>query len=495
VTENHCETSKPFKMQRGAGILLHISSLPGASQTGDFGDSAYRFVDFLIEGGFRYWQILPITPTQSNGSPYDSISTFAGNPAFICFKQLAAENLADNTLCEMPLNHPQRWSTLADYFTSNANTELQNQYQNFIQEQSYWLNDYAHFQLLKQRFEQQAWTCWPEKYRDKRYIPETPEDESTMDTYRIQQFLFFRQWRKLKNHANKHGIQLIGDLPIFVAHDSADCWAHRPLFQLHADGQTKTVSGVPPDYFSAQGQRWGNPCFDWPQHQKENFNWWLQRMTHQLGLFDLLRIDHFRGFEAYWEIDSKENTALNGQWVKAPGEKLFQHLMKIGKNKNASALPIIAEDLGVITPEVEALRDQFGFPGMKILQFAFDSDSQNPYLPHNHCINSVVYTGTHDNNTTRGWESELSPELHAHIRNYFGADDEAMVDILLRATLASVADLAIVPFQDILRLGADRRMNTPGTSLGNWNFRFDWSEVNNGLCKKLHQLNRLYGRC
>jgi len=483
-------------IQRGAGVLLHINSLPGSEQTGNLGESAYRFVDFLANSGFHYWQTLPITPTHGDGSPYSSVSSFAGNPEFICFQQLSSEKLADDKLCAISPDDPQRWLALAEFFKSNANTELQNQYRQFIQEHSYWLDDYARFQVLKLHFGQQAWTCWPEQYRDNPHNAEKLACKPALEAHYIQQFLFFRQWLQLKDYANDHGIQLIGDLPIFVAHDSADCWVHRQLFKLRADGSAEFVSGVPPDYFSAHGQRWGNPSFNWPQHQSENFNWWRQRITHHLALFDLLRIDHFRGFEACWEIDSHEDNAINGQWVKAPGEQLFQHLIKKNLAEQSSPLPIIAEDLGVITPAVEALRDRFGFPGMKILQFAFDGDNRNPYLPHNHCNNSVVYTGTHDNDTTLGWARELSPEQRQQIHDYFGRgiNDDAIVDILLRAALASVAQLVIVPLQDILRLGSDRRMNIPGTQQGNWRFRFHWSEFKSEDCTRLRQLNRLYGR-
>lgn len=485
----------PF--ERGAGVLLHISSLPGPEPSGNLGIDAYRFIDFLAAAGFRYWQMLPITPTHSDGSPYLGYSSFAGNPSFICFDQLIADQLTSEDTKAIA-DGPQRWSALASDFKRFASTELKNHYQDFLTEQQSWLPDFVLFQFLKDSHDQQSWVDWPAADRDR--TAGTNLNDTILDVYRIQQFLFFRQWHRLKDYAAQRGIQLIGDLPIFVAHDSADCWAHRELFELRDDGSPRKVSGVPPDYFSATGQRWGNPCFDWPAHQAENFRWWLARINHQLALFDALRIDHFRGFEAYWEIDSEEATATNGRWIKAPGHLLFQQLMTDLSPNNTQAehhqtAAIIAEDLGIITPEVEALREQFGFPGMKILQFAFDGNHQNPYLPHNHIRNSVVYTGTHDNNTTVGWANELSHQDRQRIREYFGTTTEAIVHTLLRAALASVARVAIIPLQDILELDADRRMNTPGTKVDNWRFRFAWSEVKNETSERLLQLNRRYGRC
>lgn len=480
--------------KRAAGVLLHISSLPGPGIHGNFGQDAYRFIDFLAASGFSYWQILPTGPTDCSFSPYQSSSAFAGNSLFICLEHVADMGLlpADLAQAHNRQAHHQRLQWAFARFKQTAQTIFHSEFQQFCQHEQRWLIDYATYSAFKQHFHQQAWYQWPHEIRTReaealRLLSTQLQDD--IDFYCFEQWLYDKQWSALNVYARSQNVELIGDMAIFVAHDSADVWQQPTLFQLNEQGEMLSVAGVPPDYFSTEGQRWGNPLYHWDEMQADDFQWWRLRINHLLRHVALIRIDHFRGFEACWEIPAQASTAIHGHWCKVPGKKLFKRLAE-----DNSHLPIIAEDLGLITPEVIALRDSFKLPGMKILQFAFDSDNQNPYLPHNHVKNGVVYTGTHDNNTSLGWYQSLSAHEKERIEHYLGLPKEDMPWPLIRCALASVADLAIVPLQDLLELDATHRMNTPGTTEGNWLWRFDWKQLASNLSSRCRQLNLLYGR-
>ncbi|MFP5345001.1 MAG: 4-alpha-glucanotransferase, partial [Gammaproteobacteria bacterium] len=377
-------------------------------------------------------------------------------------------------------------------FFRHAAAERRAAYTAFRTEQAHWLEDYALYRALKHSHNERIWTQWPAKLRDR--DPEALEEarsdlEPLIEHIYFEQFIFSGQWQAVKGAANARGIRLFGDMPIFVAHDSADVWAHRADYDLDAQGNPHVVAGVPPDYFSSTGQRWGNPHYRWEHIAATGFRCWIERLQRQLELFDLIRIDHFRGFEAYWEIPADHPTAINGRWVPAPGDGLFHVLQQ-----HFGALPLVAEDLGLITPEVHALRHKYGLPGMKVLQFAFDGSARNPYLPHQHETHCVVYTGTHDNDTTLGWFQSLPPEQKRYVDDYLGAPGEPMPWPLIRAALASVAYLAVIPMQDILMLGSEARMNTPGTLSGNWRWRFSWDQVTPEISGRMRRLTQLYNR-
>jgi len=473
--------------QRRAGVLLHITSLPSAN----LGEDAYRFVDFLQESGVTVWQMLPLGPTHSDGSPYQCLSAHAANAKLICLdsvKKLAwadADTLVGDSFL-ITLVHAFR------QFIGRATDFEKSEFNEFCQQQAYWLDDYVMYREIRHLNHTTAWFQWPEELRDKH--PEAiqkiqKEREEALDIRRFGQFLFFKQWHALKEYANERGVLLFGDMPIFVAHDSADVWANPELFTLDSKGQAEKVAGVPPDYFSETGQRWGNPLYRWDKHSDENFLWWQQRVQTQLELFDIIRIDHFRGFEACWEIPASCDTAMDGEWVKAPGDALFAQLI------NAfGELPLVAEDLGIITDEVTALREKYAMPGMKILQFAFGDDASNPYLPHQHSQDSVSYTGTHDNNTTIGWFNELDDNTKIRVYEYLGGSQETIPWLLIRASLASVSQLSVLPMQDILALDGDHRMNVPGTTEGNWSWKFDWAMIDETCSLRLKNLTELYGR-
>jgi len=473
--------------QRRAGVLLHITSLPSAN----LGEDAYRFVDFLQESGVTVWQMLPLGPTHSDGSPYQCLSAHAANAKLICLdsvKKLAwadADTLVGDSFL-ITLVHAFR------QFIGRATDFEKSEFNEFCQQQAYWLDDYVMYREIRHLNHTTAWFQWPEELRDKH--PEAiqkiqKEREEALDIRRFGQFLFFKQWHELKEYANERGVLLFGDMPIFVAHDSADVWANPELFTLDSKGQAEKVAGVPPDYFSETGQRWGNPLYRWDKHSDENFLWWQQRVQTQLELFDIIRIDHFRGFEACWEIPASCDTAMDGEWVKAPGDALFAQLI------NAfGELPLVAEDLGIITDEVTALREKYAMPGMKILQFAFGDDASNPYLPHQHSQDSVSYTGTHDNNTTIGWFNELDDNTKIRVYEYLGGSQETIPWLLIRASLASVSQLSVLPMQDILALDGDHRMNVPGTTEGNWSWKFDWAMIDETCSLRLKNLTELYGR-
>ncbi len=475
--------------KRRAGVLLHITSLPSAN----LGQDAYRFVDFLQASGVSVWQMLPLGPTHSDGSPYQCLSAHAANTNLICMETVQQQSWVDveqglqGDTFLIKLVHAYR------QFMANADDEQQSEFTDFCQKQRYWLDDFVLFSELRRLNHTTAWFHWPKPLRDRQVkalnkIRE--ERDESLDIRRFAQFLFYQQWYALKDYANEHGVLLFGDMPIFVAHDSADVWANPELFTLDKKGEATIVAGVPPDYFSETGQRWGNPLYRWQKHIAQDFLWWQQRIQTQLDMFDLIRIDHFRGFEACWEIPASCETAIDGKWVPAPGDALFNQLVK-----TFGELPLVAEDLGIITEQVTALREKYCMPGMKILQFAFGDDGSNPYLPHSHTCDSVSYTGTHDNNTTLGWFEELDDHTKARVYEYLGESHETMPWLLIRASLESVSQLAVVPMQDILSLDGSHRMNVPGTTEGNWSWRFEWDMVADDCGPRMKHLNELYGRC
>ncbi len=492
-------------MQRASGILLHPTALTGPFKVGDLGKEAFLFVDFLVRAGQSIWQILPLGPTGYGNSPYNALSAFAGNPALINLQQLVDcndlhESHLDAAIKSSPgINFNQmlaRKNNLllkaGQQFFSKPTTERHQAFDTFCHEQSDWLEDFSLFMALRETFAEQAWPEWPEGLRTRE--PEVLREwrgklEENCRLYKYQQFIFAGQWHKLKAYANRNNVLIFGDIPIFVAYDSADVWANQHLFQLDDQGRPTAVAGVPPDYFSKTGQRWGNPLYRWDQLAEEGFRWWLRRFEQQLQSCDMIRIDHFRGFQACWSIPTNEKTAVKGHWEEVPGRKLFEKLREQGTD-----LPIIAEDLGIITPEVEKLRDDFAFPGMKILQFAFDSGPDNPYLPENHTVNSVVYTGTHDNDTTLGWWRGLTKEQKNQVRDYLGMRHPDMPWELIRLAMSSIAKLCVIPCQDILGLDRTARFNTPGRATGNWDWQMASDSLTNKLADRLRKLAEEYRR-
>lgn len=499
-----------MRFPRASGILLHPTSLPGPWGIGDLGSAAYEFVDMLVAAGQSLWQILPLGPTGYGDSPYQCFSAFAGNPFLISIDQLAAEGLLDAATFAEAAVHAEHFSPdqvdsqavqpfkmalfrhSFELFHAGASLSHEHAFKQFCIEQASWLNDYALFMALKTEHDNRSWPTWEPELATREPHALVQARKRLTKEFQFQQYLqylFFSQWLPLKAYANAHGIRIIGDAPIFVAYDSADVWANPTLFYLDTAGQPTVIAGVPPDYFSATGQRWGNPLYRWDRMAATGYAWWIERIRNALTTVDILRIDHFRGFAAYWEIPAEEETAINGHWVEAPGTELFTALeVALGE------LPLIAEDLGVITPDVEALRDRFHLPGMKVLQFAFGDDANNPYLPHNYLPNCIVYTGTHDNNTTLGWFLELEHEEREIIRRYLGHNGNDISWDMLRLALASVADTAIVPLQDILRMGSDARMNIPGVLGGNWSWRFHRDAISPWLLIGLRLLVETYGR-
>jgi len=471
------------KHQRRAGVLLHISSLP----SGDLGKDAYDFVDFLSTVGASVWQTLPINMTHADNSPYQCLSAHAGNPAFIHLPALVKQGLVTQQDLEA-----SRHEVITKAFNAFKQTPNINEFKRFCIEHQDWLDNFALFLTLRQQFHQAGWQDWPEEYKNRHTSALSrfqSEHAETLDSIKFTQYLFFSQWLSLKAYAHQKHVQLFGDIPIFVAYDSADVWANPNLFKLDAQSNMTVVAGVPPDYFSATGQRWGNPHYNWEVMAQDGYAWWVGRMRTQSALFDLVRIDHFRGLEAAWEIPATEDTAMNGAWVLAPGDALLEAITK--------ALPeitLIAEDLGIITPEVDALRLKYGLPGMKILQFAFGGDDTNPYLPEHIDECSVAYTGTHDNDTTLGWYLSMEPHVKAHLHEYLQDDEPEMPQALINLVMQTKSNLAIVPMQDILALGTDCRMNTPSTVVGNWSWRFQWSQLTKPLKQKFAEAITAAGR-
>ena len=483
------------RKRRRAGVLLHVSSLPGEAVSGELDDNAYRFVDFLAEAGVGVWQTLPLGPTHHEGSPYSTHSVHAGNPSFISLKPLAdAGWLKRAEVPEGPVPREAKLDLIhlaLQRFRERPDPQWVEAFGQFEIDHAHWLDDYVVFRALHHKFHRPWWE-WPEEMRD-RHPPTMAEMRrellQRMEQIRFTQFLFFRQWADLRAYANSKDIKLFGDMPIFVAHDSAEVWANRDWFFLDAEGHPDVVAGVPPDYFSETGQRWGNPLYRWDRMRADQFTFWVRRIRTQLECFDLVRIDHFRGFEAYWEIPGDEESAVNGDWVKVPGVDLFHRLFN-----TFDELPLVAEDLGIITAEVEDLRDRFGLPGMKILQFAFSNEPDNPYLPENHIKNCVVYTGTHDNDTSVGWFAGLDETTRSTVEQVLDHDDEPMPWRLIHVAMESPALLSMVPMQDLLELGSEHRMNLPGTIEGNWKWRFDWSQVPEDLASRVRTILEATGR-
>lgn len=491
--------------ERASGILLHPTALPGPYGIGDFGASAKRFIDFLQSAGQKIWQILPLGPTGYGDSPYSAFSAFAGNPLLISLDDLVAngdllaeeivlppfpEDFVDfGAVSTFKLALLRHASTC---FAARATAERRASFADFCQEEGSWLNDYTLYRAIRTREGDRPWYEWPPALRDREsaaLLSIRAELAAAIAVEAYIQFLFAEQWQELKNYATAHGVLIFGDLPIFVADDSADVWAQRSYFQLDGEGRATYVAGVPPDYFSASGQRWGNPLYRWDRLKVDGFSWWIERLRRNLALYDLIRIDHFRGFSACWSIAAPEPTAIHGHWEEVPGQEFFA-----AATDTLGPLPVIAEDLGVITPEVEALRDHFGFPGMKILHFAFGGNAENPYLPHNFQRNSVVYTGTHDNDTTGGWWQSLDPSERSAVERYLGrAVNEPVVE-LMRLAAASVSRLCLFPLQDLLQLDSSARFNRPGAPSGNWQWRFKVGALTATHSDFLKDLTSIYGR-
>ncbi|MCK5092238.1 MAG: 4-alpha-glucanotransferase [Gammaproteobacteria bacterium] len=483
-------------LKRRAGVLLHPSSLPGKSDQGDFGHEAFRFIEFLSACGFSVWQTLPLGPTHSDRSPYQSLSVHAGSLLLISLDWLVDHDwLPSSALDETDINAEYRQACLKKAyagFCQHADEKMRQAYATFVEEKADWLHDYALFLALRNDAGGRPWMEWPAALRDreaKAMLDANRRFHEECEYVRFEQFVFNMQWNELRDYAHKNGVYLFGDMPIFVAHDSAEVWAHRENFLVDEHGNASVVAGVPPDYFSETGQRWGNPHYAWDHIRKDGFQWWIRRMQSQLKLFDLVRIDHFRGLEAYWEILAESETAQQGHWVKAPGDELLKALFEAFDD-----LPLVAEDLGTITKEVTDLLYKYKLPGMKILQFAFNGDPENPYLPQNFTENCVVYTGTHDNDTTLAWYETLPEADRKYLHEYLDGSDVPMPWLLNKCALSSVARLAMLPMQDILGLGSGHRMNIPGTTQGNWQWRFEWSQVSDGLAERLRALIQLYGR-
>ncbi|MEH2170328.1 MAG: 4-alpha-glucanotransferase [Nostoc sp.] len=493
---------------RSSGILLHPTSFPSRFGIGDLGLEAYRFIDFLKESHQQYWQVLPLGPTGYGNSPYMCYSAMAGSPLLISPEKLRDEGLlTEEDFANLP-GFPEEkvdfekvvsvkiglLKKAYEHFRANATPIQQKEFEGFCDSKAYWLDNYALFMALKDANENANWHTWPSELvkRDPQAMEQVQERlNGEIFYYKFVQFEFFRQWSELKSYANMRGIDIIGDIPIYVAHDSADVWAHPNIFCLDEQtGAAAQMAGVPPDYFSATGQLWGNPVYNWEELQKQDFKWWVQRFEAMLDYVDIIRIDHFRGFEAYWAVPQGEQTAINGKWVEAPGDAFFEVIrQKLGK------LPVLAEDLGVITPGVEALRDKYEFPGMKILQFAFSADSANPFLPFNYRHNAVVYTGTHDNDTTLGWFNTANDEEKQNLLLYLGSiSPDGIHWDLIRLALSSVANQAIIPLQDILGLGNEARMNFPSIAEGNWEWRYQTGAITDELRDRLKVLTKLNGR-
>ena len=491
-------------MERSSGILLHISSLPGDGGIGCMGKDAFQFVDFLAQTKQKIWQILPLGPVGYGNSPYQCYSAFAGNPMFIDLEQLVADRfISKKSLVytefkekKVEFERVEEWKmpVLREAFAGfQKNFErFSNEYHSFMQHHSWWLDDYALFRSLKTKFEGTVWNTWEKNLvqRDRNTINNYfTELHGEIDFHRFMQFIFFRQWFKLKAYANSKGVKIIGDIPLYVSFDSVDVWANQDIFLLDGDAKPTQVGGVPPDYFSETGQLWGNPVFDWERVAERDFDWWLARVHFNLRMFDRVRVDHFRGLESFWAIPAKEETAIVGEWLPAKGHELFRKL-----KEQLGTLEVIAEDLGIITPEVEKLRDDFNLPGMKVLQFAFGSDATNMNLPHNYSSNFLVYTGTHDNDTSLGWFNSTEKKERKLLHRYISGSGKQFVCNFMEYAWASAAHTAIAPMQDILGLDSAARMNTPGVAAGNWGWRFTWSQVRANHKRFLKQITEKYNR-
>lgn len=491
--------------QHRSGILLHITSLPGRFGVGDLGPQAHAWVDFLAATRTRWWQTLPLGPTGYGESPYQAYSSFALNPVLISPELLAEDGLLDAAHLHTAPSfsvHKAEFAAVTEWKRGlyqiafarlNSLPALRQEFEDFCASQSIWLDDYSLFMTLKGQYGQQAWPHWPAPLRDR--LPEAlaqvrSERAVQHRYYAFQQFLLFRQWARLRAHMAARGVGVIGDLPIYVAHDSADVWCRPDLFELDAHGAPLRVAGVPPDIFSTTGQLWGNPLYRWDLHKKDGYAWWLQRLRATLALSDVIRLDHFRGFATYYAIPASEATAMHGVWEFGPGEDFFQAV-----ERELGHLPLIAEDLGgEAAPEVIALRDQFNLPGMKVFQFGFDTDRTHPFLPHNYPVNCVAYSGTHDNDTFLGWYQHAPQAQREFCLQYIGTDEKHLAWDMLQMLWGSQAALTVAPIQDFLELGSDARMNIPGTPLGNWDWRVDGAVLTSALAERITALNVHNGR-
>lgn len=510
-----------MKFPRSAGVLLHPTSLPGPHGIGDLGQTALRFISYLHKAGIKIWQVLPLNPTGYGDSPYQSLSAFAGNPLLISLDGLVGEGLIEPAELQSQPEFPQgrvdfsmvipwKFSLLrkaAARFLAADRPVQKAEFEDFIQRNHAWLDDYALFMAAKDAYQGQVWTAWDPHLAARR--PEALRQwgaklSGEIAAYKFWQYKFFQQWNAVKAECSSRGIRILGDIPIYAAHDSADVWANPEMFWLDEKGNPLKVAGVPPDYFSATGQLWGNPLYRWDVMKKTGYRWWIERLRSSLDMFDMVRLDHFRGFEAYWEIPAGDATAEHGKWIKGPGAELFQAL-----TASLGPLPIVAENLGVITPEVEGIRRQFGYPGMAILQFAFSTDPQAPtFRPHNYEQQLVAYTGGHDNDTMVGWwnsgvaqstrtQADVRKE-HGDAQNYFGVGEEEFDRevnwIFIREVMKSVADTVLFPMQDVLGLGSEARMNTPGTLGGNWTWRLGPGSLREEDQRRLKKFAELYDR-
>ncbi len=498
-----------MKFNRSGGVLLHPTSLPGRYGMGDLGQEAYGFVDWLTSTGCKLWQILPLGPTGYGDSPYQCFSAFAGNPYLISIDGLIEIGLlTDADVADMPAFNASRvdFGTLIPWKLDLLQTafsrlpsmpdSFRKEFKRFCKDNASWLDDYALFMSIKEANGGGAWRGWDEAIRRRK--PAAMEKARTeyaesVQRYSFYQLLFFRQWNKLRAYAHQKGITIIGDIPIFIAYDSADAWANPKLFFLDADGLPTVVAGVPPDYFSATGQLWGNPLYKWSAHKKTGYEWWIERFRSVLSLVDIVRLDHFRGFAGYYEIPFGSPTAETGRWVTGPGKDFFQTLYPALSGRKGETLPIIAEDLGVITKDVAELRDAFHLPGMKILQFGF-TKPDDPFLPHNYTSNCVAYTGTHDNDTVRGWYETAPEHERDYARRYMGVSGADIAWDMIRAVWSSVAVYAVAPMQDLLSLSGDARMNFPSKLGGNWEWRMSVEDMSEDLAKRLREFNTLYLR-
>jgi 4-alpha-glucanotransferase len=498
-----------MQFERSAGILLHPTSLPSKFGIGDLGKDAYKFVNFLSETKQKLWQVLPLGPTSFGDSPYQCLSAFAGNPLLISFEKLVEDKICSEKIFQnipdFP-THKVNYGDVIDYkfetlelvyeeFQSTKNETIKKDFFIFCENEKEWLEDFALFVALKDYHDGKPWNEWEKdisQRKEKAIAHFKNHLRNEIEFYKFVQFLFFKQWLELKSYANLKGLKIIGDLPIFVAFDSADVWVNRHLFEVSEDGQPLYIAGVPPDYFSPTGQRWGNPHYKWDVMEKDDYKWWRERISSLLKITDIIRIDHFRGFYNYWKIPGDAPTAEKGEWVLGPGEKFFSTLEKyFGK------LPIIAEDLGILVPEVYDLRDKFSFPGMKILQFAFGSKGERKFLPHNYVRNCVVYTGSHDNDTTLGWWNSIQndgTDTKDFFLQYSGSNGQDICKDMIRLAYSSVADIVIIPLQDFLRLGSEARMNFPGKPDGNWSWRFNWNQISNDLIEEIKTFVRIFER-
>ena len=494
--------------ERISGILVHPTSFPSPYGIGDLGPGAYAFIDVLEKSSQHLWQVLPLGPTGFGDSPYQGPSAFAGQPLIISPDLLLKQNLlTEADLADRPQWDPRKvdYGPAIQYkmgllrkawqaFLHTPDKALVEQYEAFCKREADWLDDYALFMACKDAHGGQRWLDWePELVNPTAKVKQAWREKLSDDIgfYSFLQFIFEVQWEALRSYAHQKDIEIIGDIPIFVSLDSADVWANKKFFDLDSKGFPRTVAGVPPDYFSATGQLWGNPLYDWNYQEKTGYRWWISRIRRQLQLTDYLRIDHFRGFEAYWSVPADEETAINGSWIKGPGEKLFRAVEK----ELGSGLPIFAEDLGVITPEVDLLRETLGFPGMKVLQFGFGDMADKKYIPHFYTDpNCICYTGTHDNDTTVGWYHIQPEQIKDRIRRYGNTSGDMIGYDFIRFCFSSIAKYAIFPIQDLLMLGSEARMNTPGVAAANWAFRFVAEDLNDDRARWLKQTTELYAR-